>query len=252
MATLQILSPPLTPGHGEIRSVKNQKARYKKIRFKSWQPGTPKQATSSNLDKIQARKKDSEPDDQSPENSSSDSEIDSIIRSTIPSRYASPLQILPVSGTRMDPFTELPIKAEGVVPATLDYFLSICAPENKEGFTVVGHENPHMSMLFPFMLQHALLFESIIALCRASVLMCVGRSTSEDKPFIYHRTRAIKGVSEALSTEEATNDNILLSVAMLLTLEVSRPWFHKTSLTSSSTLSGMLLLLLLTAQACKR
>lgn len=221
MATVLILTPPVTPDYDEISALKNRKPRYKKIRFKNWQPERPRQGTKSTIPgKTQALEKESPSDVQSPEDGWSDSELDSMIRSAIPNRYASPLQKLPVSGTRMDPFNKLPIKAEGVVPATLDYFISICAPVDEEHFMVSGHGNPHMSMLFPFMCQHALLFESIIALCRASILMCVGKSTSEDKAFIYHRSRAIKGVSEALSTDEATNDGILLSVAMLLTLEV--------------------------------
>ncbi len=91
----------------------------------------------------------------------------------------------------------------------------------KEGYTVEGHENPHMTLLFPFMMQSAMLFESIIALCRASILICVGKTASDDRALTYHRTRAIKGVSESLSTTGATEDAVLLSVAMLLTLEVS-------------------------------
>jgi hypothetical protein len=75
-------------------------------------------------------------------------------------------------------------------------------------------------MLFPFMLQNALLFESIIAVCRASILICVGRSAADDRPFFHHRRRAIEGVTAALGTSDATNDATLLSVAMLLKLEV--------------------------------
>lgn len=76
-------------------------------------------------------------------------------------------------------------------------------------------------MLFPFMLQNAVLFESIIALCRASILICVGKPAADDRPLIHHRTRAIRGVSAALGTADATNDATLLSIAMLLTMEVS-------------------------------
>ena len=78
-----------------------------------------------------------------------------------------------------------------------------------------------MTLLFPFMMQNALLFQSIIALCRASILICVGKSTNTDKALIHHRMKAITGVSESLGSEDATNDAVLLTVAMLLTLEVS-------------------------------
>ena len=92
----------------------------------------------------------------------------------------------------------------------------------KEGYTVHGHENPHITLLFPFMMQNAMLFESVIALCRASILICVGKPAPEDRALTYHRQRAIKSVAESLSTSDATNDAVVLSVAMLLTLEVCR------------------------------
>ena len=76
-----------------------------------------------------------------------------------------------------------------------------------------------MSLLFPFALQNAVLFESIIALCRASVVMSLGRNPNEDKDFIRHRGRTVQQVTSALTTEEAVNDANLLAVAMLLTLE---------------------------------
>jgi Fungal specific transcription factor domain len=76
-----------------------------------------------------------------------------------------------------------------------------------------------MTLLYPFMLQNSILFESIIALCRASILICVGKTAMDDRALVHHRSRAIKGVSQSLSTTKATNDGVLLSVAMLLTME---------------------------------
>ena len=222
MARTQVLTPPITPGGHDLHTKRNQRTQYKRIRFKNWQPEppAPKESAHDNADTRQEPKA-STPSSDSPtvQQSISEREFDEILRRAIASHPASPLSALPANGTRVDPFTELPIKTDGVVPATLDYFLSICAPMTKEGYTVHGHENPHMTLLFPFMMQSAMLFESVIALCRASILICVGKTPSEDRALTQHRTRAIKGVSESLSTSDATSDAVLLSVAMLLTLE---------------------------------
>lgn len=214
MTATLILSPPETPRGNEVTNKTAHKTRYKRIRFKNWQPEPPKQTKHAQNERPPPKSDEKETED-APDN---DIAVESVLRTAIRKRY-SPSQPLPVNGTRMDPFTELPIKADGIVPATLDYFLSICAPVDKEGFSVSGHPNPHMTMLFPFMCQHSLLFESIITLCRASILLCVGKSTSEDKALLYHRARTMNGVSKALSTDEAVNDDVLLTVAMLLTLE---------------------------------
>jgi hypothetical protein len=213
MIATQTLSPPNTPRDNAALNPKAPKPRYKRIRFKNWQPEPPKEQKQTVVERSPRREPEDEPEPD-------DTAVESVLRTAVPVRYSvnSPL---PINGTRMDPFTELPIKADGIVPATLDYFLSICAPVDKETstYSVSGHPNPHMTMLFPFMCQNSILFESVISLCRASILLCVGKPASEDKALLTHRARAIKGVSAALSTEEAVNDNVLLSVAMLLTLE---------------------------------
>jgi hypothetical protein len=69
------------------------------------------------------------------------------------------------------------------------------------------------------MMKHAVLFESIITLCRASILICVGKNPFEDRALSFHKVRTLKAVASSLDTEDGTSDAVILSVAMLLTLE---------------------------------
>ena len=125
MATPQVLTPPVTPRYNDLDSKQNHRTRYKRIRFKNWQPeraASQEGATNNNGGKRRDHKPHSPaPDAQTVAEQISDSEFEVILRRAITSHPASPLSTLPTNGTRMDPFTELPIKADGIVPATLDY-----------------------------------------------------------------------------------------------------------------------------------
>ncbi len=131
----------------------------------------------------------------------------------------SPLLPLPLNGTRVDPFLNLPIKATHCVRDTMDYFVTICKGLNSDGSIVPGPVNPHLSLLLPYALHHSILFESIIAVCRASILLSLGRSTFEDSAFIQHRGNAIAGLNRKLQSRECTDDDALLTATMLMTLE---------------------------------
>ncbi|KAK5236720.1 hypothetical protein LTR47_001898 [Exophiala xenobiotica] len=133
---------------------------------------------------------------------------------------ASPLLPLPLNGTRVDPFLHLPIKATYCVRDTMDYFVTICNGLKSDDTSIVpGPVNPHLSLLLPYALHHSILFESIIAVCRASILLSLGRSTFEDLAFIQHRGNAIAGLNRKLQSRECTDDDALLTVTMLMTLE---------------------------------
>ena len=131
MATSLVLTPPVTPGISDVKVKTHQRARYKRIRFKNWQPdqAASKGSTPSEVEK---RKPDTPASEQhTVEEHISETEFDTLLRRAIASHPASPLSSSPASGTRMDPFIELPIKADGVVPATLDY-CELCLPDWKQ------------------------------------------------------------------------------------------------------------------------
>lgn len=131
----------------------------------------------------------------------------------------SPVQPLPCNGTRVDPFLTLPIKATETVQDTMDYFVTICKGFGTENSVIPGPVNPHLSLLLPYALKHALLFESMIAVCRASILISLGRPIWEDYAFVHHRGSTIAALNTRLKTKEATDDAALLTVTMLMTLE---------------------------------
>lgn len=130
-----------------------------------------------------------------------------------------PLQPLPSNGMRVNPFLPLPIKATECVQDTMDYFIMICKGTETDIPSVFGTVNPHLSLLLPFALKHSILFEAIIAVCRASILLSLGRPTFEDTAFIQHRGNAMAGLSTKLRSKDCTDDAALLTVAMLMTLE---------------------------------
>ncbi|RVX66253.1 hypothetical protein B0A52_10180 [Exophiala mesophila] len=137
----------------------------------------------------------------------------SVQRLSIPS----PLSPLPCNATRADPFTNLPIKRTRCVEQCLDYFVTIC--HGLHGKNSSADHNAHLSLLLPFTLQHAVLFESLVAVCRASVLVSLGQSALEDKAFIHHRGQAMAGLNSRLGSKRPTDDAALLTAVLLMTLE---------------------------------
>ncbi|KIV92887.1 hypothetical protein PV10_04148 [Exophiala mesophila] len=129
----------------------------------------------------------------------------------------SPLSPLPCNATRADPFTNLPIKRTRCVEQSLDYFVTIC--HGLHGENSSADHNAHLSLLLPFTFQHAVLFESLIAVCRASVLVSLGQSAFEDKAFIHHRGQAMAGLNSRLGSKRRTDDAALLTAVLLMTLE---------------------------------
>lgn len=101
----------------------------------------------------------------------------------------------------------------------MDYFVTICKAYNPETSLVPGPINPHLSLLLPFALQHSILLESMVAVCRASILLSLGRPILEDRACIQHRGNAIAGLNTKIRSSECTDDAALLTVTMLMTLE---------------------------------
>ncbi|RMZ86881.1 hypothetical protein DV736_g5892, partial [Chaetothyriales sp. CBS 134916] len=77
----------------------------------------------------------------------------------------------------------------------------------------------HLTLLFPFMLQSACLFQSIMALCRSSILISLGQFPLDDIPVLYYRYQALTSLMENLKSEQCSSDANLLTISMLLTLE---------------------------------
>jgi hypothetical protein len=133
MGTPQVLSPPAAPHMNHAARKTTSKAPYKRIRFKHWKPDTsyhadsPSQALTGRDDLRDSRAQSSPSahsslsDTDTVEQTVSEIEFDAMLRKAIAAHPAGPLVHLPSNGTRMDPFTAFPIKAEGIVPATLDY-----------------------------------------------------------------------------------------------------------------------------------
>ncbi|KAJ9604670.1 hypothetical protein H2200_010784 [Cladophialophora chaetospira] len=131
----------------------------------------------------------------------------------------SPIEPLPFNGTRVDPFLAFPIKKTEAVQDTMDYFISICGGSNTEKSMFSGPVNPHLSLLLPYAIKHAILFESIVSVCRASILISLGRPLWDDYAFVQHRGSTIARLNEKLKTKGATDNAALLTVTMLMTLE---------------------------------
>ncbi|KIW12872.1 hypothetical protein PV08_08059 [Exophiala spinifera] len=194
--------------------------KYKKIRWKKYDPKKRRLEGPGNQFVLwtpplpptgQSDAEDTEP---SPSSGFKIETASSGQRATI----ASPLQPLPLNGTRVDPFMCLPIKATDCVRDTIDYFITICS-DVAEGSVVPGPVNPHLSLLLPYALKHSTLLESMIAVCRASILLSLDRPALEDPAFIQHRGNAIAGLNTKIRTNHCTDDDALLTVTMLMTLE---------------------------------
>lgn len=224
MATGQILpSPDPTPAASTPSSTRSRQKKskaYKRIKFKQWKPEGAFGTHSQLRDGTHRWRIGTANTTSTPSQESSDGQDEqAVVMTRYTYKCPSPLQKLPGNGHRQDPFVTLPIEATESVTSSLDFFLATCVPENRNSEWLVGKPNPHMSMLFPFMLKNAMLFEAIMALCRASIVLSQGRKAEEDRGFVYHRTRAIKAVTANLTSTDALSDASLLSVTMILTLE---------------------------------
>lgn len=220
MATTPLPTPVATPASSKIsatdKEAQSRKPKgYKRIKFKTWKPDVPPGSDEQNQSgtyrwRVTTKAKKAADHEQ---------ESELAVRTKYSYRYPSPMDRSPANGHRQDPFVTLPIEATATVTSALDFFLATCVPMKRNSEWPLGRPNPHMSMLFPFMLKEPMLFETIVALCRTSILLSQGKKVEEDSGFIYHRARAIKAVTKNLTTPDGVSDASMLSIAMILTLE---------------------------------
>jgi hypothetical protein len=221
----QSTSPSLVPS-SEHKSHSNKKQNYGKLR---WRKVDPTRKRNADSDKFISWRP---PADDIPDEHQAYAEQASAAIGTKDSRQYTPASDVTHASTKpaivktlspgsitTDPCLILPIRSTEVVYSTLDYFVTICKGLNNVADIENGTVNPHLSLLLPFALQHAILFESIIALCRASVLIALGCSIWDDQPFMQHRASAIAKLNDQIKTSDATDDAALLTVTMLMTLE---------------------------------
>ena len=101
--------------------------------------------------------------------------------------------------------------------------LQVWAPQHGRALSFEGHPTPYRSLVFPYALQHAVLFEAMIALARASWLLQERIPWQTDAALDKHRANAFAGLHLRL-TSEATcaDDTTILSIAALTTIDVGK------------------------------
>ncbi|KIX06870.1 uncharacterized protein Z518_04846 [Rhinocladiella mackenziei CBS 650.93] len=119
-----------------------------------------------------------------------------------------------------EPINIFPIPAEGCVPRMVKYYLQVWAPQHGRALAFEGHSRPYQSLVFPYALEHAVLFESMVALSRASWLLTEGIPWFRDSALAYHRANAFAALRLRL-TSEATraDDTTILTIAALTTID---------------------------------
>ena len=103
-----------------------------------------------------------------------------------------------------------------------DTVVRVWAPRHGRGFAIEGHPTPYLSLLFPYALQHAVLFESVIALSRVFSLLTLGKSILDDRAFAYHHYNTKYALQNRLNSNATCADDVtILTVACLSTIDVS-------------------------------
>jgi hypothetical protein len=111
-----------------------------------------------------------------------------------------------------------------------DIVLHVWAPQQGKPFGFEGHPNPYLSLLWPFALQHAPVFEGLVAMCRASWLLEHGESTLHDRAFAYHLNNTKHALQKRLENAETGADDVtMLTVLALTTIDVSSTLSSNTS-----------------------
>lgn len=101
--------------------------------------------------------------------------------------------------------------------------LQVWAPQHGRGLSFEGHPQPYESLVFPHALQHAVLFEALIALSQASWLLQEGYSWLHDSALAYHRANAFAALRVRLESDKTcADDTTIMSIAALTTIDVSK------------------------------
>ncbi|KAK4942465.1 hypothetical protein LTR10_017761 [Elasticomyces elasticus] len=119
-----------------------------------------------------------------------------------------------------EPINNFPIPSEGCVPRMVKHYLEVWAPQHGRAFAFEGHPKPYQSLIFPYALERPILFETIVALSRASWLLQEGIPWSRDAALAYHRTNAFNALRLRLaSAETCADDTTMTTIAALTTID---------------------------------
>ncbi|KPI35187.1 uncharacterized protein AB675_10175 [Cyphellophora attinorum] len=130
------------------------------------------------------------------------------------------LKGMPLDVFHAEPFNAYPIPTIGVVHRMAEHFLRVWAPQQGHAFAIDGHPNPYLSLLWPYALQDAAIFEGIIAMCRASWLLENGQDTLHDRGFNYHFNNSKQALQRRLDNPDTCyDDTTLLSIMALTTVD---------------------------------
>jgi hypothetical protein len=95
------------------------------------------------------------------------------------------------------------------------------APGKGRGFDSKDHPSPYVSLVFPYALQHAVLFESIVALSRATSQLQLGTFSQHDRAFVYHHGNAKSALQTRINSSATCSDDLtVLTIACLSTIDV--------------------------------
>lgn len=138
-----------------------------------------------------------------------------------------------------EPINNFPIPSEGCVPRMVKHCnvtlqsralstiltayidLQVWAPQHGRAFAFEGHPKPYQSLVFPFALERAVVFEAIIALSRASWLLQERLPWSKDNALALHRANAFAQLRLRLLSEETrADDATIVTIAALTTIDV--------------------------------
>ncbi|OAL31404.1 hypothetical protein AYO22_00996 [Fonsecaea multimorphosa] len=119
-----------------------------------------------------------------------------------------------------EPVNVYPIPNEGVVPRMVKYYLQVWAEQHGRALAFEGHPTPYRSLVFPYALEHAVLFEAMVALSRASWLLQEGIPWSKDSALAYHRANAFAALRLRLTSEvTCADDTTICTIAALTTID---------------------------------
>jgi len=135
-------------------------------------------------------------------------------------RAATRLPRFSVNIFHSEPINNFPIPAEGCVSRMVKHYLQVWAPQHGRAFAFEGHPTPYRSLVFPFALERAVVFEAIIALSRASWLLQEKIPWFKDSALAYHRANAFAQLRlRLMSQETCADDATIVTIAALTTID---------------------------------
>jgi hypothetical protein len=106
--------------------------------------------------------------------------------------------------------------------------LQVWAPQHGRALAFEGHTVPYATLVFPYALQRAVLFEALVALSRAFWLVQERLPWQKDTALAFHRANAFAGLQLRLrSPETAADDTTIMTIAALTTVDVGTIVLHR-------------------------